>query len=104
MGAIKHEPTPPGPVTDLFARLDDLHSRAGRPSVREIARRVGRGRISPSTIHNLFSSSRVPRWEFLELVVIALGGVRDRQEFMSLWEAAWRTEREVQTPRDGLTS
>lgn len=103
MVAIKHDPTPPGPITDLFARLDNLHLQAGRPSVREIARRIGRGRISASTIHNLFRSSRVPRWEFLELVVVALGGARDRQEFLVLWEAARRTEREVETPRNGLT-
>lgn len=104
MPAIRREPTPPGPITDLFARLDDLHSRAGRPSMREIARRAGRGNISSSTVHNLFRSSRVPRWDFLEQVVIALGGVHDRQEFLVLWQAAWRVENEVETARSGLTS
>ena len=46
--------------------------------MREIARRAGRGKISSSTVHNLFRSSRVPRWEFLEQVVLALGGAGDR--------------------------
>jgi hypothetical protein len=65
VAAIKREPTPPGPIADLFDRLDDLHSKAGRPSMREIAIRAGRGNISSSTVHNLFRRSQVPRWSFL---------------------------------------
>lgn len=102
MPAIRREPTPPGPISDLFARLDDLHLQAGRPSMREIARRAGRGNISPSTVHNLFRTSRVPRWDYLEQVVIALGGSRqDRQEFLILWQAASRVENDADTTRDG---
>ena len=97
MAAIRREPTPPGPITDLFARLDALHSQAGRLSVREIARRAGRGEISHSTVYNLFRTSRVPRWEFLEQVVLVLKG--DREEFLDLWQAAWRAENVVTTPR-----
>ena len=96
MGAIRRDPTPPGPITSLFVRLDALHSQAGLPSMREISRRAGRGKISPSTVHNLFRTSRVPRWEFMEHVVLALGG--DREEFLDLWQAAWRAENEVETP------
>jgi tetratricopeptide (TPR) repeat protein len=92
VGAVKREPTSPGPITDLFARLDDLHSRAGRPSMREIAIRAGRGNISSSTVHNIFRSSRVPKWGFLEQVVRALGGGPDRDDFLLLWQAAWRAE------------
>jgi hypothetical protein len=99
VGAIRREPLPPGPVTDLFARLDALHSQAGRPSVREISRRAGRGEISHSTVHNLFRTSRVPRWEFLEQVVLALSG--DREEFLDLWQAAWRAENEDKSPHAG---
>ncbi len=69
--------------------------------MREISRRAGRGKISPSTVHNLFRSSRVPRWEFLEQVVLALGGAGDREEFLDLWQAAWRAENEVETLRAG---
>jgi tetratricopeptide (TPR) repeat protein len=103
VGAIKREPTPPGPINDLFVRLDDLHSKAGRPSMREIAIRAGRGNISSSTVHNVFRSSRVPRWGFLEQVVKALGGDQDREEFLTLWQAAWRAENEVEAPRTGLS-
>jgi tetratricopeptide (TPR) repeat protein len=103
VAVIKREPTPPGPITDLFARLDDLHSQAGRPSMREIAIRAGRGNISSSTVHNVFRSSRVPRWAFLEQVVKALDGVQDREEFLTLWQAAWRAENEVEAPLQGLS-
>jgi tetratricopeptide (TPR) repeat protein len=101
VAAIKREPTPPpGPIADLFDRLDDLHSKAGRPSMREIAIRAGRGNISSSTVHNLFRRSQVPRWAFLEKVVRALGGDdRERDSFLALWEAAWRAENDVAAPR-----
>ena len=60
--------------------------------MREIAIRAGRGKISSSTVHNIFRSSRVPRWAFLEQVVNALGGADDRHRFLVLWQAAWRAE------------
>ena len=62
--------------------------------MRDIALRAGRGNISASTVHNLFRSSRVPRWPFLEHVVRALGSDQDREEFLTLWQAAWREENE----------
>jgi tetratricopeptide (TPR) repeat protein len=100
VAAIKREPIPPpGPIADLFDRLDDLHSKAGRPSMREIAIRAGRGNVSSSTVHNLFRRSQVPRWTFLEQVVKALGGGPERESFLALWEAAWRAENDVAAPR-----
>jgi Tetratricopeptide repeat/NB-ARC domain len=90
VGAIKREPTPSGPITDLFDRLHEIHLEAGQPSVREIAVRIGRGAISSSTIHNIFRGPRVPKWGFLELVVEALHG--DTAEFLKLWQAARRVE------------
>lgn len=92
VGSVRREPTQPGHITDLFDRLDDLHAKAGRPSMREIARRAGRGNVSSSTVHNIFSSSRVPRWDFLEIVVNALGGATRREEFHTLWDAAWKAQ------------
>jgi tetratricopeptide (TPR) repeat protein len=94
VGSIKRAPVPPGPIKDLFDRLDQLHSSAGRPSMREIATRAGRGNISSSTVHNIFRSSRVPRWAFLEQVVQVLGGAGDRDQFLVLWQLAWRAENE----------
>ena len=99
MTAINRDPTPPGPVTELFDRLDQLHLEAGRPSMRQIATRAGRGRISSSTVHNVFRSSRVPRWAFLEYIVTALHG--DTAEFQALWQAAWQAENNAAVARVG---
>ena len=84
MAAIKREPPPTGPIADLFDRLDDLHSKAGRPSMREIAIRAGRGEISSSTVHNLFRSSAVPRWAFLARLIRAQS-LTDLKEGCSRW-------------------
>jgi tetratricopeptide (TPR) repeat protein len=81
----------------LFDRLDQLHLAAGRPSMREIATRVGRGKISSSTVHNVFRGSRVPRWNFLEEIVKALHG--DTAAFGVLWQAAWQAENSQETPQ-----
>ena len=48
--AINRNATPSGPITELYDRLDELHLKAGMPSMREIATRAGRGRISSSTL------------------------------------------------------
>jgi Tetratricopeptide repeat len=93
--AIDRGPTPPEPVTELFEQLDRLHLAAGRPSMREIAARVGRGRISSSTVHNVFRKARVPRWSFLEDIVGALHG--DTSAFAVLWQAAWQAQNQAES-------
>jgi Tetratricopeptide repeat/NB-ARC domain len=98
---IKREPTPPGPITELYDQLDDLHLKAGRPSMRMISTRAGRGKISSSTVHNVFAfrHSRIPKWPFLEEIVKALAG--DTAVFRSLWQAAWQAENSTAAPRAG---
>ncbi len=100
MGAIRRDPTPPGPVTDLFDRLHRIHMEAGLPSVREIEVKIrgrrGHSLISRSTIHNIFRGPHVPRWNFLELVVEALHG--DIAEVRVLWQAAQQDESATGTP------
>ena len=98
--AIKRDPPPPGPVAELFDRLDQLHLTAGRPSMRTIALKVGRGRISSSTVHNVFRHSRVPRLDFLEEIVKVLDG--DPAAFKIFWEAAWQAENWIQPPAGSL--
>ena len=71
--------------------------------MREIAIKAGRGEISSSTVHNIFSSPKVPRWAFLEQVVKALDGAQDQQDFHALWEAAWRVENHLAPRRKGAT-
>ena len=100
MGAIKREPTPPGPITHLFDRLHVIHLAAGQPSMREIANRIGRGVVSSSTVHNMFRGPRVPKWGFLELVVEELRG--DIAEFQGLWQAARLAEEAADNP--GMTA
>jgi hypothetical protein len=63
---------------------------AGEPAVREIAAGIGRGVISYTTVHNMFSGPRVPKWGYLELVVEQLNG--DVEAFRRLWSAARRAE------------
>src|ERR1700740_3203295 len=96
------DPPPPAPVTELFDRLDQLRLAAGRPSMREIERRAGRGRISSSTVHNVFRRTRIPRWIFVEEIVKALDG--DLAGFKALWEAAWQAENRIQVPASALSA
>src|SRR5580704_2192951 len=93
---VNRDPAPSGPVTELFDRLDQLRLTAGQPSMREIALRAGRGRISSSTVHNVFRRTRVPRWIFVEEIVKALDG--DPAAVKALWEAAWQAENRIQVP------
>jgi hypothetical protein len=96
--AIRRGPAPPGPVADLFSRLDELHMAAGLPSMRAIASRAGRGQISSSTVHNVFRDTRVPRWPSLEEIVKALNG--NVNEFQVLWMAAWQAENSAKPEPD----
>ena len=65
--------------------------------MRTIAVRAGRGNVSSSTVHNIFRTARVPRWDLLEHVLIALDGAEVREEFHVLWQAAWRAENEPES-------
>jgi len=89
--ALKREPTPPGPISRLFDRLHDLYLRAGEPGVREISRGMGRDRVSPTTVHNVFRGPKVPRWEPLRKVVVQFNG--DVDPFLALWTAVLEAER-----------
>ena len=72
-----------GPRRDLAAELHALHHRAGWPSLRAMARKVG---CSHTAVSAVFSSPRVPPWGTLQVLVEALGGDVDR--FHQLWLAA----------------
>jgi tetratricopeptide (TPR) repeat protein len=67
--------------------------------MRQISVKAGRGKISSSTVHNVFRSTRVPRWSFLEEIVKALNGSNEEiEEFRALWEAAWQAENRASAP------
>ncbi|GIG57816.1 hypothetical protein Lfu02_21880 [Longispora fulva] len=94
MPPLKRSDTPPGPVTELFDRLHELHLDAGEPSTRRIAKLTD-GIVAFSTVYSIFRGPKVPGWGLLELVVDALGGNED--EFRRLWKAAIQAERLAQS-------
>jgi tetratricopeptide (TPR) repeat protein len=83
MGALPRPDLPPGPHRELNDALHDLHHRAGRPSLRALAADVG---CSHTTVSHAFSSSRLPAWGTLELLVESMAG--DVGAFHDLWLAA----------------
>lgn len=87
MGGLPRPDVPPGPQRELVDALHDLHLNAGWPSLRTLARAAG---CSHTTVSHVFSSSRLPAWGVLELVVEALDG--DTARFHELWLAAGRGE------------
>ena len=59
MEALRTRPdVPPGAARDLVDALHDLHHRAGRPSLRVLAREAG---CSHTTVSAVFSSPRLAR-------------------------------------------
>jgi tetratricopeptide (TPR) repeat protein len=83
MGVLSKPEVTDGPLRRLLEELHELHHRAGRPSLRQLAVEVG---CSRTTVAAVFSEPRPPRWGLLELVVEALHG--DVAEFHDRWLAA----------------
>ena len=83
MGALARPDLSPGAHRELVAALHDLHHDAGWPSLRRLAAEAG---CSHTTVSNAFSSSTLPSWGTLELLVEALDG--DTDHFHDLWVAA----------------
>ncbi|GLY31483.1 tetratricopeptide repeat protein [Kineosporia sp. NBRC 101731] len=91
MGVLARPELPPGDLRTLSRALHEAHHRAGRPSLRDLAREVG---CSRTTVSAVFSEPRPPRWGLLELVVEALGA--DPEPFHQMWLRATGDE-----PPDG---
>jgi len=70
----------------LLAAIRQLHRHAGEPSSRDVVRRLGRGVLSHTTANAVLRGHRVPRWEPLRQVVVALDG--DVEHFRKLWVEA----------------
>jgi hypothetical protein len=83
--AIRKVAIAEGALATLLDALRQLHTAAGEPTVREIAKRVD-GQISRDTVHRVLTAARVPRWRNLEIIVGALDG--DVSRFQRLWVAA----------------
>jgi Caspase domain len=74
------------PLDLLRERIRQLHLHDGKPSTREIARRIGNNVISHTTVNSVLHCVKCPRWGNLELIVEVLGG--ETEEFRLLWIAA----------------
>jgi transcriptional regulator with XRE-family HTH domain len=83
MSSLPRPDLPPGPHRDLVTALHDLHHRAGWPSLRTLARETG---VSHTTVSKAFSSTSLPSWGTLELLVEAMGG--SAVEFHERWLVA----------------
>jgi hypothetical protein len=70
---------------EFVEALRDLHSWAGEPSLRELARRCGHS-PSRSTFGALLRSETLPKLDLVLAFVDALGLAADREQ----WRAAWR--------------
>ena len=73
MGALPSPVLPPGAHHDLVRALHELHHEAGWPSLRSLARHTG---VSHTTVSKVLSSSVLPPWGTVELLVEAMGGSR----------------------------
>jgi hypothetical protein len=78
-----------GALATLLDALRQLHTAAGEPTLREIAK-LGGGQISHDTVHRVLTATRAPRWRNLEVVVRAMDG--DVGGFRRLWVAARAVE------------
>ena len=94
MSPLPRPDLPPGPPRDLVDALHDLHHRAGWPSLRTLARSCA---VSHTTISKTFSSSTLPTWGVLELLVEAMDG--DVTTFHDLWLAASSPTGSAPTPQ-----
>lgn len=93
-GELKRPQLPEGPLKDLVDALHELHLRAGRPTLSDLARSL-EGGVSRSRLHDAFTSGRLPRWEVVDALVETLGsrarGTTPEQEldrFHALWQSA----------------
>jgi tetratricopeptide (TPR) repeat protein len=83
MSALPRPDIPPGARRELADALHDLHHRAGWPSLRRLASAAG---CSHTTVSKVFSTTALPAWGTLELLVEAMDG--DTADFHELWLAA----------------
>lgn len=82
---LKPDPQHVADAEGFGVALRELHTWAGEPSLRELARRCG-GCPSRSTFRNLLHSRRLPSIDLVLVFVDALGLGEDRE----VWRAAWR--------------
>src|SRR5436305_1514874 len=96
MAGLSRAPGVTGALKQLNDELHILHARAGRPSVRDMAKTCGCG---PNLVKSVFSAPRIPRLPLL-LDIVEFLAKRDRKtdpdtqcdRFDTLWQAAMADE------------
>jgi hypothetical protein len=92
MGRLRRPELPPGALADLVRELHALHGRAGRPSMRTLAKGQ---RFSYTAVHDLFTRTvaEPPRLPVLITVVEQLASMAPRmdvEETLDRFDALWR--------------
>ena len=92
MGKLRRPEVAPGALADLVRELHALHARAGRPSMRDLAKGQD---FSHTTVHNLFTrtTAEPPRPPVLLAVVERLATIAPRtnvDETLDRFDALWR--------------
>ncbi|WFE60089.1 NACHT domain-containing protein [Micromonospora sp. WMMD712] len=96
---IGGEEAKPGPAQTLASALRELHSQAGAPSARALAKQIGT--VSHTTVSEALAGRRTPSWPIVASLVQRLAGDEDR--FRVLWSAATAESPPPTTPeRDDL--
>ncbi|GAA2321005.1 hypothetical protein Scani_01780 [Streptomyces caniferus] len=91
----RHRNNPPEPQTrgdastsalTFASRIGELHERAGRPPLRELAQRTG---VSAPTLSRALSGEKVPSWRVVEMIMSAFTvDDDDREALRGLWVQA----------------
>ncbi|MFF3140245.1 helix-turn-helix domain-containing protein [Streptomyces sp. NPDC057927] len=73
----------------MAEQLRRLRVEAGAPTLRQLSKKIEEnpefpGIASPSTLSDLFSGKRLPKWPVLQSVVRALDG--DERQWLLTWE------------------
>lgn len=92
MGRLRRPELPAGRLADLVRELHALHARAGRPSMRELAKGQG---FSYTAVHDMFTKTTAepPRLPVLLKVVQRLATIAPRmnvEETLDRFDELWR--------------
>ncbi|MFE7466470.1 hypothetical protein ACFU6R_20530 [Streptomyces sp. NPDC057499] len=107
MAGLKRPVLQDGGLKDLNDALHNLHRRAGQPSTRDLARRIGSEVASKSRVYDAFSSDRLPSWGLIQVLAEALCAsvpssdfAAEEQKLHSLWLAATGANRDHSPPSE----
>jgi len=80
MPPFKRPDLPPGALRELIDALHSLHLAAGYPSTRTLHDDLETAGVSHTTIHNVFTTGRLPRWGVVDVLTEAMAKRAGRDE------------------------